>query len=326
MMTKINTNDKSILFTLLIGLFIFTTGCTAHSVDITPISLPTNTQVPPTAIPPIPTTIPRPTLSAEDVKALSAEFDRIAKVNLMAWNNHNLEPMRQVYTDDVRVYETGDYPDYQGINFVLYVMNTYVLGTSPDFEYSWVDKYIGRGAGFSVMDLSGNNEELGFTKDNPEHEYDLFILREGRIAEWHLYWDSEYWAAMEVNFNEKPLQDYATAWSSGEPEEVGSLYDPQAVRIDTLFGETEQGSPAIKEFAANFFAWYPDISIGLQKTIRLGRQHIGGVYEIRISDQVGQPCVVRAIILQKRTLDDNYIINESVYYQPDTLIACGWAR
>jgi hypothetical protein len=328
MMTTKHTNVLNTLFTYLIVLLIFTIGCTAQTITVAPSPIPTNTPLPPTAIPPTPTptTIPRPPLSADEVKTIAAEFKRIAKANIAAWNNHDLELLRQVYTDDVHVYETGDFPDYSGIDFVLWAMNTYVLGTSPNFEYSWVDIFIGRGAGFSVMDLSGNNEELGFTKDNPEHEYDLFTVREGRIAEWWLYWDSEYWTANKVEFNVKPLQDYATAWSSGEPEAVGSLYDPQAVRTDTLFLETEQGSPAIKEFAANFFAWYPGVSIGLQKSIRLGQQYVGGVYEIHISDRVGQPCVVRAIILQKRTLDDNLISKESVYYQPDTLLACGWAR
>jgi len=304
----------------------FTTGCSGLTITVTPTPIPTNTPLPPTAIPPTPTTIPRSPLSADEVRTITAEFDRIANANLTAWNNHDLEPMRQVYTDDVRVYENGDFPDYQGIDFVLSIMNTYVLGMSPNFEYSWVDIYIGRGAGFSVMDLSGNNEELGFTKENPEHEYDLFTLREGRIAELWLYWDSEYWTAMEVNFNMKPLQDYAIAWSSGEPEAVGSLYESQAVRSDSLFGETEQGSTAIKEFAANFFTWYPGVSIELQKSIQLGPQYVGGVYEIHVSDQAGQPCVVRTIILLKRPLYDYFISNESVYYQPDTLLACGWAR
>jgi len=51
---------------------------------------------------------------------------------------------------------------------------------------------------------------------------------------------------------------------------------------------------------------------------------IGGVYAIHVSDKAGQPCDVSAIILLDTSQDK--ITNEWLFYNADSLIACGWAQ
>jgi hypothetical protein len=50
---------------------------------------------------------------------------------------------------------------------------------------------------------------------------------------------------------------------------------------------------------------------------------IDGVYAIHVSDQTYLPCELNAIILPKSSQDK--IANEFVFYNADSLIACGWA-
>jgi hypothetical protein len=304
MTTKKSNHIRTFLFACIALLFIITAGCQQHPA--------------------------RPPLSATDVKTLSTEFDGISNAHLAAWNNHDFTSMDQVYADDIKYYEkTGNAPDYQGSAEVIALMN----GVDQDTNIGGLSggTFIGRETGFDIWEEWGYDEELGFSKDNLLYEYNFYTLRGGKIAEWWLDYGMDYLAVKGVQISEKPLQEYAAAWSSGNPKTVASLYDPQAVRTDTLYGENEQGSTAIKEFAGSFFAWYPGVLLELQKSFAYNPLEIGGVYAIHVSDQAGKPCDVRAIILldlekNKTTNKFDVITNERVFYQPDTLLACGWAR
>jgi ketosteroid isomerase-like protein len=128
-------------------------------------------------------------------------------------------------------------------------------------------------------------------------------------------------------FSEKALRAYETAWSSGDSNAVASLYSPDAIRHDPLFGGDQNGPSAIKDFAAKFFSWYP--SVRLERLYSFGMVSgnpikTGGVYAIHATDQAGRPCDVQAIV--QLDAPEDKITNESVYYKADSLIACGWAR
>jgi ketosteroid isomerase-like protein len=127
-----------------------------------------------------------------------------------------------------------------------------------------------------------------------------------------------------IPFPENLLQDYAAAWSSGDPEAVANLYAPDVVRQDTLFGYDLQRSSAIKEFTKTFFAWYPGVRLELHDSLKWSARDLGSLYSIHVSDQTGKPCDVRAIILLESSQDK--IINERLFYNADSLIACGWAQ
>jgi hypothetical protein len=331
MMTKKHTFIRSILFAYLIVLLVFATGCTTQTIIVTPSPLPTNTPLPPTTvphtptnIPHTPTTIPHTIMPAVEVKTLSAEFDRIAKAHAEAWDKGDLEPMRQWYTSDILYYEGID--TIEGIDNVISLMMDGPIRMHPNLEVRLVDTFIGRGTGFDAWDMRG-------WIDIPVTEYNLYTLRDGKIADWRYSMGAAAMAADGAPMSEKLLQDYATAWSSGDPEAVANLYAPESVanlsnpdvvRQDTLFGYDVQGRSAIKDFAANFFAWYPGVRLELQYALQFSVTEPGGVYAIHVSDQTGEPCDVRAIILLRSYHDK--IINERLFYNADSLIACGWAQ
>jgi hypothetical protein len=275
-------------------------------------------------------TTPRPPLSADEVKTIAAEFERVSKAHLDAWNKHDTNLMRQLYTDDIMFYETGNISEYHSIDNVL-DLNGGIIAGSPDIEVSQVDTFIGREDGFDIWEMWNYWEEFGFKKDNPATVYDWITLREGEISEWWQLYDSEVFTATEKAFQQvfqpKYIQAYETAWTSGDPEAVASLYDSKVVRKDTLFGEDQQGSSAIKEFATKFFTWYPGVRLELIKSFGLAYSNplmTGGEYAIHVIDRAGKPCDVHAIVLLESSQDK--IINEWVFYQADSLIACGWAQ
>ena len=271
----------------------------------------------------------RPPLSADEVKTIAAEFDRISNAHVQAWNERDLNLMRQLYTDDILYYEEGNTSLHQGVDNVLN-LNDFLLTGAPDLENHLVNTFIGHEDGFAIVEAN-YYEQFGFTKDNPATAYHWYTLREGKISSWWLLWDAEVFKATEEEYHQvfqpKYIQAYETAWSSGDPEAVASLYDPKVVRTDSLFGENQQGSSAVKEFATNFFSWYPSVRLELLKSFGLGFSNpliTGGVYAIHIIDQAGQPCDVRAVILLESSQDK--IINEWLFYNADSLIACGWAQ
>ena len=325
-MTIQHTYVRSILFACLIVLLIFTTSCTAQTITVAPSPIPTNTPLPPTAIPPTPTptTIPRQPLSADEVKTIAAEFDKISKAHIDAWNKHDTNLMRPLYTDDVRYYEADTTPTVYNAASLISLMSL-VLAWHPDIGNRLVDTFISREDGFDIWEIW--NYETS-TKENPYYQYDRYLLRDGKISSWYLFWGTEAFINLWTpgkTFDQKPLQDYVSAWSSGDPKEVASLYDPNVIRQDALFGENQQGSSAVKEFATNFFSWYPGVSLELLQSFKLdGTGMTGGVYAVHVSDQTGKPCDVRAIILLE--ISRYKITKEWMFYNADSLIACGWAQ
>ena len=270
---------------------------------------------------------PRP-LSAKEVKKLSAEIERVSSAYIDAWNKHDTDLMGKLMTENIKYYEAGNYTTANG-KLDLLSINSMVLFESPDFGGRQVDTYIGRADGFDIWEMWNY---AGSTQDNPYHAYDWYILTKGKISSMWLFWGFEVFARLWTpdhgsTFDQKPLEDYASAWSSGDTETVASLYAPEVDRQDTLFKENQQGSSAVKEFATNFYTWYPGVRLELLQSFKLGDStpvKTGGVYAMHVTDLAGKPCDVRAIILLEISKDQ--ITHEWLFYNADSLIACGWAQ
>jgi ketosteroid isomerase-like protein len=330
MMTIQNTIIRSILFTCLSVLLVFTTGCTAQTIAVTPSPLPTDTPLPPTAIPPTPTIISRPPLSAEEVKAFSTEFERITNVHLQSWENRDYDQMRQVYTEDIVHHDLNAEP-FKGISSVISMAQLF-LYYFPDYENRLVSTFVGHDDGFYVEDSWGwtpdDNIKIVFSSDHPLKNYMWKTLRDGKFSYWWLFYGDEVFSAGNKPLDRKLLQEYADAWSSGDSEAVASLYNLKVARIDSLFGENQQGSAAVKEFAAHFFAWYPGIHLTLLEAFGEFPSVIkrGGIYTVSVSDPSGQPCIVNMLVLLEPNEVGQKIAQEWVLYNADSLIACGWAQ
>lgn len=276
----------------------------------------------------------RPPISAAKVKAIATPFIRLSSAYIEAWNTHDTENMRPLLTDDIEYYErSNSYTSKFAGNLIS--TNELVLSENPSFRGQQAGIFINRGSAFDIWEMWGYSEQ-GYpsSAEDPITAYDWYTLRDDKIASMWLFWDANFLkAGFNVALHEKPLQDYEDAWSSGDPQTVADLYDPEAVRHDPLFGADQTGPSTIQKFATKFFNWYPGVTFERQKWFQLGESapvKVGGVYTIHAMDQTGSPCDIQVIILLEAPVlsatSTGKLINEWIFYQPDSLIACGWAK
>jgi len=252
---------------------------------------------------------------------MAVEFESVAKGQVDAWNTHDLDVIRQLYTEDI-VHHDG-YPCFVGIDDVMYMAKSMMI-MFPKFEGRLGGVYIGRQDGIGVWE--GWNL-FGYTKGHPSLEYDLLETVNGRISYWTLFYTQELMEKFSADVvNTRFLENFASTWSSGDPQAVASLYTQDATREDTLFKERQQGQATILAFAANFFALLPGARWELLQPFgetSPGKVQ-GGVYAIHVSDQSGKPCGVQTLLLLE--LSEEGILSERAYYDADSLVACNWAR
>ncbi len=298
-----------------------------------PPPMPTATVAPPTVTSvPTATAGPRPPISAADVRAIAAPFDKVSKAYIQAWNTHDIENMRPLLVDDLSSYEASNDPKPYAQN--LLTANWMVLREEPNFEGRQAGIFINRDSAFDIWEMWNYSEDVRpSSPEDPIVAFDWYTLRDGKIATMWLMWETELLkASFGVRQYGEVLQSYDNAWSSGDPQAVAALYAADAVRHDALFGADQTGPAAIQKFARSFFSGYPGMRFERLQSFQLGESKpvkTGGLYVLHAWDQAGKPCDIRTIILlEARILDDlsaGKLINEWWFYEPDSLIACGWA-
>jgi ketosteroid isomerase-like protein len=281
----------------------------------------------------LPDIAPRKPVALADLQKAEAEFRTIANTNAEAWNARDANALRALFSDDADVRDRTYGDHYVGNNAgveMAAIINAYF----PSWKTKVTGLFIGKGEGLSVDPLWNVNLGYSFTEDDPMIEVDWFKIRDAQITVWNLFYSLD---SLEKTGHAATTQDleqarallssYQSAWASGDQKKVVNLYTKDAIREDSIFGEQSVGSEAIQSSAEAFFAWYP----GAQWTLSLGfgegqtRQPlIGGVFIIKIKDSGGQPCEVRAAALLQTS--QYKITHESLFYEPQTLINCGWAK
>jgi ketosteroid isomerase-like protein len=267
--------------------------------------------------------------SAAEVETIASVFDKITKANAEAWNEYDLVAMKALYTDDIVFIEKtfGDY--IVGIDNVMSMAQGMSLGY-PDMQRRITNHYIGMVDSICVYDYWN---WFGATQDNPFLYVFLYKTREDKISNWTLYEGLESAEKADIAPEDRLdearslLSNYQSAWSSGDSITVARLYSNEAVRTDTIFQETQEGQDTIASFAKSFFSWYPGIKWTLHKVFGewAGESPtIGGTFSIHATDSTNQPCEVLAAVLLKAS--EGKITNESLYYEPDSIIKCGWAK
>jgi hypothetical protein len=177
----------------------------------------------------------------------------------------------------------------------------------------------------------------GWTKQKPGREWFEIGLRGGLWASVVMCFDRGSLSTMGVALNPKLvsgfpklLARYATAWSLGDPKAVAALYAPNALRQDMVFGDSEQGRTAIRDYAAQYFGWHPGVQTRLVHPFGDGRMPesghpaMGGQISIRTTGQDGRPCTVNAAAMLETK--NGLITKERVYYDAASLKTCGWAQ
>lgn len=266
--------------------------------------------------------VSRKVLAASEVASLGKAFEELATRQIDAWNRHDIDGILQVYTEDILLHD--GYPLAENSTKLRTEVSRF-LTMNPKFESRLGGIFINGRNGILIWEIWN---AFRATEADPVREFDLLEARDGRISSWTIFYDHNSLRSIGYasSIDEEILADYVAAWSSGDPGRVASIYAQNAVREDHLYGERQQGRQSIEDYARNFFSWYPDIR--LEPVLLFSERNPGtiegGILKFPVLDQDGQPCAVSVAVLLEPL--EEKIQTERIYYDPESLVACGWAR
>ena len=176
-----------------------------------------------------------------------------------------------------------------------------------DDEVIWVGQAWGFGGGTS--------------EKNPVVEVDVFTVRNGAILALRSMYGAEFVRRLTgVEGAAETMAAYASAWSSGDPSEVESLYVDDAVRVEPLSDRRLQGADEIVQAARERFARQPDPSIDVVEPYVFTSadtlpQTFGAMFVVD-----GDPSCKVLVMLEPS--ESGQIAREHVYPHTETLEAC----
>jgi hypothetical protein len=270
------------------------------------------------------------TLKAKEITSLGKHCEELEGRQIDAFNSKDSEKLRQVYTDDA-VHFDGE-PVVTGVDNIIGLANGEFI-SSPNWQMKAGESYISRDQCLGTW-ICWNL--FGITQDNPGTEYDLLDFQEDKISYWRLFYDPGFKKGLG-GFIIDPdfLSQFASGWSGGNAAELIKLYSEDAMLEDSLYRLKVNGQLAIQNYADSFFArspganWVLINSFGEVKSRNFPDLYPhpsqGGVFAIKVTDAGGNPCEIRvAVILTPN--EEKKIEAQKVFYNADTLLACGWAK
>lgn len=297
-------------------------GATAQSPTSTPTSPPTLAPVTtPTAVPsPAASTtpVPAPPTSAS-VNAAAAHLKAVAAHFADAWtaSTGGPEAMRALYTDDVRLF--SGLREWNGIEEMVGLARD-SFEAAPEFAVRITATYLGRDEGLVI-------DEATYAASDPliDPELHVFTLRGDRIATWQLLIDPSATHDLRgATVDRALLDDYAAAWSSGDPKGIGALYAASAIREDSLFGDVAVGPSAIEDAARRFLARSTSARWELVRGFAEPVGDTAGLFAVHASGPDTAACDVGVGVVL--TPGEGGIARERVYYDAASLTGCGWVR
>jgi len=271
-------------------------------------------------------------LDAAEVTSLRDSCEALYQKHMEAWDSRDPENFRQIYTDDV-VHVDGD-PANTGV-YGLIDVGRVMFEVFPDWQMEAGDTYISKN---QCLGTWLNWGVFGFSQDDPGIEYDWMETRENKISYWRMFYDQKFHQAIENAdlVNDDFLQNYASAWSSGDPDTILKIYASDAELDDSLFGFSIAGQEAIGDYASRFLATSSEASWDILDPFseslpsnRYKDEHPyasqGAVYAIQVEGADGNPCEIRAVVILTPN-GDGLIQTQNIFYEAETLVACGWAR
>jgi len=271
------------------------------------------------------------TLDAKEITSLGNHCEGLERKQVDAWNTKDPENLRQVYTDDI-VHFDGQ-PLYTDIGEVI-AMAHGIFSSFPKWQMKPGETYISKD---QCLGTWINWGLFGITQDDPGTEYNLLDFQGDKISYWRLFYDQRFdkaWGGeqfIDPNF----LSQFASGWSGGDAAELTKFYTEDAKLEDSLYRVAITGQPAIQNYANSFFArspgasWVLIDSFGEEKAENHPELYPppsqGGVFAIKVTDAGGNPCeIIAAVILTPN--EEKKIEAQKIFYNADTLLACGWAK
>jgi ketosteroid isomerase-like protein len=161
-----------------------------------------------------------------------------------------------------------------------------------------------------------------FTEDNPVVEVDLFTVANGAIRSLHSMYDP---ALSRLVYGVDPAElvhAYASAWSSGDLNQLRSVYTADATRVEGLYRIELEGIDEITRHAAAFLDRHPGATWTIvDPFIFTSGQLSGAVFTL--AEPNG--CEIEMTVVVE--MDDAGLISaERVYHDIAGIRACGWQR
>ena len=268
----------------------------------------------------------------EDVVLQKAQFcSDLIHAHIDGWDSRDIEQLKQMYTDDIVHFDA--IPLYVGIEEVA-EMAEGMWRAFPEWEMAAGNTYISEG---ECLGEWINWGVFTLTEDEPGLEFDLISHHDGKIYYWRAFYDAMFLDIFghSVQLKQDILQKFGSAWSAADLEEITELYSDEASITDPLFQVSIVGSEAISNYINNYFRQFPDVEWILQYpfaedySYQLEKEDSpyhpqGGVYSITIGNPDNTSCKIRAVVIL--TLDnDDRIINQSIYYDAESVVKCGLA-
>jgi len=278
---------------------------------------------------------PRKTLSAEKINQIAQDFKALTDANREAHLAKDFSAIEALFTKDMS-FDDYSFRDHLVGTDEFMDMTRNFLNYFNQLKWKTTNYFISSEktitiAEFWDMNWLGNQ----YNKEDPFIHVFLFEPQGNLISSWRLFYgydflvENDLLSETQADVMESLLSAYAVAWSSKDSKAVTEIYTKDALHQDTLFNESQQGNKAIRDFAESFFTWYPDAQ--WTPTQMFGErfyqdkpQTIGSVYNICTHNSIGETCEVMVVVLLR--VFEGKIIQEEIYYQPDSLITCGWAQ
>lgn len=280
----------------------------------------------------------RQPLSAVDITQFRESFSALTDANRDAHNAEDLDAIQALFTEDM-LFEDRTFGDHLvGIKAFM-SMTRRMFQFFPGFQWKTTGYFIDgekllTNTEFWEMSWTGNPEDK-YTEEDPFIHVFLFEREGDLISSWRLFYGWEFLqdngqiSKTEAEEMKSLLNAYTAAWSSKDLKAFTELYAKNAVRNDPLFDKRQEGIKDIKAYAESFFTLYPNanwtpLEIFGERLYRDKPQAVGSSFKIEVTVPSGETCEIEAVALLH--VFEGKIIQEDLYYEPDSLIQCGWAE
>lgn len=240
-----------------------------------------------------------------------------------AWKTGDADLVQEIYTEDIVHFDGGPLVGIEDVMFMARFMLMYF----NDWEMDAGRTYISESDCLGTWMFWGRKE---FTRENPRREFHTIEIRDEKISYWRLFYDENF-DFSPINFT--LLEDFAAAWSSGDPQAVESLYAEGALLEDSLFGISAAGRDEIRKVAVGFEKDHPGATWELIYSFSEGADpdqpdllpSHGGIYQVTPADKSGEACPVQVGVIL--TPDpEGLIASQITLYSAEDLVQCGWVK
>lgn len=267
-------------------------------------------------------------VAASEVAATAGILLDVVEAHAAAWMSRDPAAVLALY-DDQTVHDDSLFGVVlQGDE--LFAMPTSFFSDFPGYRVRVVDVFVRPGVALEFSEGSGITlRGVTFTEDEPMREVDrIEVGDDGLLGRWSLLYGLDMWEiwgapGFRMDAATEVLAAHAAAWAAPDPAAFAALYSSDAERVDDLVGLSGTGSGVIHDLAVRLAGLTGDVaqtwSFADSRTAAAEVEIVGAVY--RVTTSAG--CGVRFATLL--TVSGGVIEHEEIFWDPDALVACGWA-